>query len=152
VDPISRGYYLVSWSSTWLEGLGEVAEHEADAVVREEQVPCELGVRGPLLLLRLLCQPIPVSLHRRGWDRPGPRIGVGGEAGGAGSRVVVGRGSSTGLWLARRREAIGFSSVTFNTTGSAVVGFPPVSPRGAGAGPWHPRAGGSGRRTTQWWC
>jgi hypothetical protein len=55
----------VSWSSVWLEGLEEVAEHKADAVVREEQVRRELGARDPLLLLCLLRQPIPISLHRR---------------------------------------------------------------------------------------
>jgi hypothetical protein len=56
----------VSWSSVWLEGLEEVEEHKADAVVREEQVRRELGVRDPLLLLLcLLRQPIPISLHRR---------------------------------------------------------------------------------------
>jgi hypothetical protein len=71
----------VSWSSAWLEGLGEVAEHEADAVVREEQVRRELGARGPLLLLRLLRRPVPVSLPRRRCDGPGPRVGVGGRSG-----------------------------------------------------------------------
>jgi hypothetical protein len=48
---------------TKLVDVGEVKEHEADVIVREEQVWRELGACGPLLLLlRLLCQPISLSL------------------------------------------------------------------------------------------
>jgi hypothetical protein len=37
----------VSWLSTRHEGLGEVKEHEADDVVREEQVSVSLGHMAP---------------------------------------------------------------------------------------------------------
>ena len=45
--------HLVAWAGAGLERLGEVAEHEADAAVGEEQVRRELGARGRVAMLGL---------------------------------------------------------------------------------------------------
>ena len=78
----------MAWARAGLVRLGEVAEHEADAAVGEEQVRRELGARGPLPLLllavlRLRWRPtvglVPLRRRRR---RGRPGLGV--EAGGGG--------------------------------------------------------------------
>jgi len=84
----------MAWARAGLVCLGEVAEHEADAAVGEEQVRRELGARGPLPLLllailRLRWRPtiglVPLwHHHRRG------RPGLGVEAGGGGGMTGVG--------------------------------------------------------------
>lgn len=76
------------------EGLGEVAEDEAKAVIGEQQVRSELGPRRPLLLLlltlRLAATPVlPFCRRRRRGALPEPRPRVRGEAGGAGFGVGV---------------------------------------------------------------
>lgn len=49
-----------------LEQLGEVAEEEAQAAVREEQVRCELGRRHPLLLAAFRRRLLPLGRNRNG--------------------------------------------------------------------------------------
>lgn len=45
LDEVGEVVHLVAWAGAGLERLGEVAEHEADAAVGEEQVRRELWAR-----------------------------------------------------------------------------------------------------------